>query len=258
MSFSVFDEMADENMVVPFAILVRMRKIPGVKCKFKFGHNDSVGTSMTSVCTYGDHTYMPTASTLFISSDDAADTSEGTGARTVAIQGLDDNWNEVTETVTLNGLTGVETSTTFNRVNRMQVLTGGSGGANAGKIYAGTGTITGGVPANVYAEIVAGNNKTLLATYTIPAGYTGFLYQYHLTCGKGDDTEFRVVKRTPGGVFTVESEQHLYQSSQEFNRHPLILPEKTDVEVRAKSAVGTVSVSATFALFLFEGDWDIP
>ena len=77
--------------------------------------------------------------TLSVVSASANDASGGTGARTVEIQGLDSNWNLLTETVTMNGLTPVVTTQEhFLRVFRARVVTAGSLQSNAAQI-----TITG-------------------------------------------------------------------------------------------------------------------
>ncbi len=82
--------------------------------------------------------------------------------------GLDTNYDEVTQTVSMNGQTGVTIPTSLLRVYRAWVATAGSGTTNAGDIWIGTGTITDGVPANKYAGIVTGAGQTLMAIYTVP------------------------------------------------------------------------------------------
>ncbi len=57
-----------------------------------------------------------------------------TGARTVFVEGLDTAFNTVSETVTLNGATGVVLANTYYRINRARVVTVGAGGVNAGDI----------------------------------------------------------------------------------------------------------------------------
>jgi hypothetical protein len=124
---------------------------PSYKQVFKFGQNASVGNSIETIWLEGGlYVYPPSATTMTVSSSDVNDTSAGTGARTVLISGLDGSYNEISETITMNGQTPVTTSNSYLRVNRALVLTAGSGGVNAGIIYVGTGTVTSGVPANKY------------------------------------------------------------------------------------------------------------
>ncbi len=72
-----------------------------------------------------------------LSSSSASDTAGGTGMRTVAVRGLT-SWStkEVTEIVTLNGLTGVLTANSYVIVNDMTMVTCGSAGPNVGRVTA--------------------------------------------------------------------------------------------------------------------------
>lgn len=64
------------------------------------------------------------------------DASAGTGARTVQVTGYNSSRALVSETVTLNGTTPVNTSNSFSHITEMRVLTVGSGGVSAGIITA--------------------------------------------------------------------------------------------------------------------------
>lgn len=65
-------------------------------------------------------------------SSDAADASAGTGARTILLRGVDAAFAIISEAVTLNGTTPVNTILEFAFVNRITVTSAGSGGKNAG------------------------------------------------------------------------------------------------------------------------------
>lgn len=107
-----------------------------------------------------------------VSSASANDTSAGTGARTVRIYGVNSAFAAVTEDKTLNGQTGVAITTGMMSINKIEVLTAGSGGVNAGIIYVGTGTVTAGKPAVVHGVMAAGRNMTTSFIYTVPSGYS--------------------------------------------------------------------------------------
>jgi hypothetical protein len=121
----------------------------------------------------GSYTGFPTgaAETLTIVSSSANDAAAGTGLRTLYLDGLDANGAAQTETVTMNGLTEVVTSTTWTRVNQAIGLTAGSGGTNAGTITIKHTTTT----ANVFASLIAGWSRSTAAIYTVPANATGLL-----------------------------------------------------------------------------------
>ncbi len=67
-------------------------------------------------------------------SSDAADASAGTGARTIILRGVGagPTFAIISETVTLNGTTPVNSTASFAFVNRITVSSAGSGGKNAG------------------------------------------------------------------------------------------------------------------------------
>jgi hypothetical protein len=238
------------NFEHPFDLNVSSGALsPSYEQIYKFGTNSSVGNSVETIWQQGGlYSYPPSASTMTVSSSDVNDTSAGTGARTVLISGLDASYNEASETIILNGQTAVTTVNTYIRMNRALVLTAGSGGSNAGNIYVGTGTVTAGVPANIYTVINGdGSNQTLQAFWTVPAGYTAYIYQTNISTGTSSSTPAilttLLVARPFGGVFntkeviTLSTGNHLQDYS-----FPLKLTEKTDVEFRAESS----SASTTF------------
>lgn len=109
-----------------------------------------------------------TARTHDVTSASAADTSAGTGARTVRVYGLT-GWGaaEVSEDITMNGVANVATANSYVIVHRMKCLTFGSGETNAGII-----TATAQTDATVTAAIQAGEGQTLMAIYGVPSTQT--------------------------------------------------------------------------------------
>jgi hypothetical protein len=183
-------------------------------------------------------------------------TISGTGAAVVKTFGLDSNYDPISEYVILNGQTPVNTIKSFLRVNRMIVLKAGSNEKNVGVLYQGTGTITGGTPANIYTSIDSGDNQTLQAFYTVPRGKTAFLSNWFITIGTGREVEAKLFVRSFGEVFQVKQETHLYQTPFNFNFEvPILIREKSDIEVRAKITAGTaVAASSSFDLILIENE----
>ena len=189
----------------PFDLQVSRNQIYDHKVIFKFGFNPDInGIEETIWDSGGIYAYPSAATVMKVSSSSTNDTAAGTGARTIVVEGLDGDYNEVEEIVTLNGQTAVNTTTSFLRVNRAYVLTAGSGGTAAGDIYVGVGTVTAGVPATIYAQITLGNNQTLMAIWTVPAGYTGYFDHFNVATGTTNPNQYvgmRVIQRNLGGVF---------------------------------------------------------
>lgn len=221
----------------PFELQVARGQVAYHESVFKFGFNPDVDNSLETVWAEGGlYSYLSAATVLKVSSSSTADDSAGTGARTVQLFGLDADYNEIEETVTLDGQTAVNTTNSFLRIYRMVVRSAGSGGTNAGVIYAGTGTVTSGVPANKYATIAAGDGQTLMALWTVPAGYTAYMYQTDITVATTQNNKYATihfVSRPLGEVFQVKDKFVKSESghNQEY-KIPLKFEEKTDLEIR--------------------------
>jgi hypothetical protein len=160
------------------------------------------GSDETLWSTDGLIVYLSTATTLDIVSTDGNDTEEGTGARTVRLEGLDTDYAEITEDVTLTGATPVTTTNKFLRLNLFYVLTSGSGGANAGVI---TATENGGV--TVLGTMVFFNDTATTEIYTVPAAKKAYLkkvwgnHEHSLTT-----FEYHFHYRILGGVWRTVSD----------------------------------------------------
>jgi hypothetical protein len=240
----------------PFELQVARGQIAYHESIYKFGNNAAVSNSTETIWQQGGlYSYLSAASVLKVSSSSANDTSAGTGARTVELFGLDGDYNEINEVVILNGQTAVNTTLSYLRINRMIVRSAGSGGANAGIIYAGTGTVTTGVPANIYATINGdGSNQTLMALWTVPAGYTAYLMQYDVSNGTTSNTpavcKMTLVARPFGEVFQSKDVKSLTTGMHIENTLvvPIKFTEKTDIEVRAVSSSNSVTFDISAAL----------
>lgn len=118
-----------------------------------------------------------------VKSTSANDSSAGTGARTVKITYYDQTGaGPFTETVTMNGTTAVNlVNTDHCYIEKMEVLTVGSTGSNAGTITLHTGTgATGTTVGSIgFATNVAavGDNTTLWAHHYIATGLTASIYE---------------------------------------------------------------------------------
>lgn len=235
----------------PFELQVARDQISFHKTIFKFGFNPDVDNALETIWAEGGlYSYLSAASVLKVSSSSTADTSAGTGARTVELNGLDADYNEIDEVITLNGQTSVNTTQEFLRINRMIIRSAGSGGTNAGVVYAGTGTVTSGVPANKYATVAIGDGQSLMALWTVPLGYTAYLYQTDITVATTQNNKYATVTflaRPFGEVFQIKDKFVKSESShsQQYTI-PLKFEEKTDLEIRVigDSAGADIAIGA--------------
>jgi hypothetical protein len=131
----------------------------------KFGRNPDVDIGEEDIWTVGgERTWLTSASTLEVISDDANDDVGGTGAMSVIIEGLDENFDFASETVAMNGVSASDPTTkSFIRVNRVYVAaTGTYNGNNIGNII--VRISSGGA---TQAEILAGIGQTEQTHYSV-------------------------------------------------------------------------------------------
>ena len=136
----------------------------------------------------GSYVFNTIAETLNITSSSASDTSAGTGARTVFIEGLDTDYNMIEETVTLNGTSNVLTVNSYLRVNNMYVATSGSSQTNEGDI-----TATSSGEAKLLSLVTADCGTGLVGVYTVPNGYDGYMTSEFLSCTNVSDSQSNLV-----------------------------------------------------------------
>jgi hypothetical protein len=241
---------------------VARNQIMGHSSVFVSGFNATVGATYETVWSESTvYSYPSSASVMEISSSSTSDTAAGTGARTVTIYGLDANYNQINETVTLNGTAAVNTTLSYLRVLHLLVNTAGSGGAAAGSIYAGTGALTAGKPANVYGVYTADGGATA-AIYTVPAGYTGYIFDFLASAGCTTANAYSNIglfARPLGGVFD-NTIQGRCGSGGAFTiplNFPLAFTEKTDIEIRA-SATSASNVTGNFSIVIIKNDCQVP
>lgn len=240
--------MAVQYSYSDFDLEVSKGLVQGHRALNKFGHNEAVGTSFEDIWSLGGtYAFPASASTMTVSSASTADTSAGTGARTVDVQGLDANYLEVSETITLLGQTAVTSTNSYLRVNRMIVRTAGSGGVNAGIIYIGTGTVTTGVPAVKYGAIAIGDNQTLQAHYTVPASNALYVRAIKITSGAQKETDTKLLVRPENEVFQIKWESHFYQDGvpNEFTP-PIVIAAKSDIRVQALVDATTTKLAVSY------------
>lgn len=132
-----------------------------------FSANPDIDTATTPEFVWsqgGVFTFPAAAGATAIVSASANDTAAGTGARTVTVTGLDANYLQVVETVTMNGITPVNLTAQMLRINKLEVASAGSTGINAGAITISIGgTTVSAIPAN------KGISQT--GVFTVPADY---------------------------------------------------------------------------------------
>jgi len=150
----------------PFDLQVSRGQISGHQTLSLFGYQSAVGNTKIPVWENATtYTYITSSSTLTLVSSSASD---DTSAR-VLINGLDANFNPISEILSLNGVTGVTTINSYFRINSLLLVAPGTGQTTN------VGTITLKQSSNIVAQINAGIGKSQSTIYTVPAGYSFYL-----------------------------------------------------------------------------------
>jgi len=148
----------------PFDLQVSRNQIMGHTNVQLFGYSANVGSTTLGPLweglslSGGAYVYPGSALQMTLVSTNNADT------QIVQVQGLDINYNLLSEYVTLTGTTPVTTVNSYFRINGLYI----TNGVNAGAITCKNST-------NLYAQINAGIGQTQMSLYTVPNGYTFYL-----------------------------------------------------------------------------------
>lgn len=244
---------------IPFWDAVGLGLVEGWSSVEKFGENSDIdtGTDPEDIWSAGGlYTFSTTADIDSISSGSVTDTQE------ITIQGLDTNWELVTQTATLNGQTTVTLTTPLIRVFRAW-NSNGTKTTGVVHIYINGATVVNGVPSNLSEtrlQITVDAQQTEMAIYTVPAGYTGYFLGGYVSMSRAKTTGAAVFTsriRLFDGVFRVLSRiacNNTGSSSWSY-RYPIpqTLPEKTDILLRCDEVgENDIGVSGGFTIGLKE------
>lgn len=222
--------------------------LPGVTRVTALGNNPNVTSPPEDIWSGGGvYPWMTASTALEIVSSSANDAAAGTGARTVLILGLDINYVEVSQTVTLDGTLAVALPSNLFRIQSALIASAGTGKVNAGTLTvrdAGAGTTR--------AVIQLGYGVTKQSAYTVPAGYTvqviSQFFGFNETAGGNKFARFATFTQSPNGFYRLPLE--LAVGDEPPYRHDgipgITLAEKTDFALRC-TAVSTAGINLTAA-----------
>jgi hypothetical protein len=166
-------------------------------------------TTLQDIANYLDATQdsinaVSTGTEYFIRSTNAADTSAGTGARTVRIVYLDSSGVQQITTATLNGTTGVSLGTGFSYFQWAEVASLGTSMVAAGDI---TISSVSGAPtiAQIVEKITAGGTRSFSGRYMVPTGFTAYLKNWHVDTvgGAAQDSRLQTKSFAEDAISTV-------------------------------------------------------
>lgn len=216
--------------------------VKGTTYIHKFGAVPAMSNSTTgSIWDVNDTLYpwsaFSAASTLTIAGNVADN------GLSITIYGLDANYNEINETVTLSA--GAATTTkSFIRVYRAFCSPQNTNNVDIK------------VSSTTVARITAGLAQTLMSVYTVPANYTGYLLQGTMSAQNGADATGNMFVRyfgqssfRVGHSFEVSGGggQYLYKFGV-----PIAIPEKSDIDIRITTRSNNGRFTAAFDMILIK------
>lgn len=161
-----------------FYLEVSSGREPGYSTVNKFGNDPALGAGATNPIWDGSTTYTWPSSADITHIWSAVDSATTRGV-VVEVQGLDASWALTVQNVTTDAAdstTEVGLTTALRRVFRMKVLDPSVMDQNLRVGPTGK--------ASFQAQVSIGDNQTLMAIYTIPAGKTGYMTNYYISLNK--------------------------------------------------------------------------
>ena len=233
---NVLNSISRQAKTEPFDLQVARNQITGHSQIFIFGYQSGVG-SATSIPIWENatpYTYAASAIPMVLTSTSATDTGN------VLVQGLDANYSPLSETVTLAGTLTATTIGSYLRCNFLTCVSVPSGQTTN------VGTITAKQSSNILAQINVGIGKSQASIYTVPAGYTFYLYQVDVSTDNDYSGAANVLynvyafNRNTGVQYSVLQQPFtaIFNANRTFN--PFAYSEKTDLQWQLKTSTGTI------------------
>lgn len=195
-----------------------------------FGFNPTIGTDYIPAWENNTiYTYPTVALNMTANSSNTSDTDV-----TITTIGLDENYNRIANTVTLNGTDNVNIGS-FYRINDVITISGNA-----------RGDVTIANNAVTYAKINQGTGKNQASIFTVPAGYEFYLYRIDAFCATASLNNRHLffknfVRQSNGTILRVAETTFLEQMNIQ-RRIPFRYAEKTDIQLQLKSSAGTQEI----------------
>jgi len=230
-----------------------------------FGRNETVGTSSEDIWIVGgDYNFLTGATTFEIVSNSAEDDATGLGARSVLINGLDSNLNELSEVVAITGSGTVTTVNSYWRLHSAYVATCGTNrGSNYNNIdiQSTGGNLLIGRIAGGYGTINTANygiGRTQLGIVTVPAAHTLYITSMYVNVdnSKTANVSLYCISNIDNVTPPVAPRVLLAQidGMTDFREKRLMsyfaIPEKSDIWFRASLNSGAAGIDIQFEYFL--------
>lgn len=238
-------------------------KDPDAFIIYKFGKATGVGTTYVPVS--ADKTYKTptTPQSLEAVSTSSSDTNGGLGAWTIEVQGIGPDWGIQSETVVMNGLTPVPLVNQFLRVFRVKVVGSGSYATESVSSHQGIISVRGSGGGSNWGSILVegglGLGTSLIANYTVPIGYVGYILREHIYSASTKLADVMLSGRAEANKITppyssFHAESIKYETAGADNTNPRGIGEELkgpyDIGYLAKASSGTVDLSISYEILI--------
>lgn len=238
MSNNIVASVTRNGAYEPFDLQVARNQIMGHSVLSLFGYQTSITTTSIPVWENAStYTYITAASTLSLVSTSPSD---DTSAK-ILINGLDSNFNPISETLAMNGTGAVTTVNSYFRVNNLVMVSPGtSQNTNIG-------TITLKQSSNVIAQINAGVGKSQSTIYTVPAGYSFYLDLAEVNTSNSYTGstiityKVQAINNLTGVKLNVLQQPFVSIYTASRSSDPFIYTEKTDIQWQLSTSTGTIA-----------------
>jgi hypothetical protein len=241
--------------------------IGGKKSGLFFGRNSNVGTTDEDIWIYGgDYNFLTGATTLEIMTNNDEDDSTGLGCRSILINGLDSNCNELSEVIATTGNGIVTTTNSYIRLQSAYVATCGTNrGSNYNDICIRStgsnlrlGCIGGG-----YGTIDTssyGIGRTQLGIYTVPSGKTLYITSMYANVDNSKTSNIslyilsnidNITPPTSPRIMLVKIDHMSDYRDKQLNSY-FAIPEKTDIWFRGNVDAETAGIDVQLEYMLID------
>jgi hypothetical protein len=244
--------MASNDKHIDWHSAVALGKTGGNSVRNIFGYNAAIGTTFIPAWENASEYTYPTAAETMTLRWNTAD-----AGYTILVKGLDENYDEIQESITLTASPVTQTTTNqYLRINDLVTVAtpGGAYGNPDNDI-----TLTNADNTITYAKMLADTGKSQASIYTVPRGYQFALLRISAFCASANlnnrTLAFRNVARLKTGVVLRVAQTEFLEQMIIDRQVPFVYDECTDIEFQLKGSAGTQFIGVFGEGILHEKDF---
>lgn len=224
---------------VPYGVYIMKQHYNNLDGVHKYGYNADIDTQYETIWEQGGAVTFPTtAATIGITTATQAAGNSGVKVRLI---GLDENYDQINEVITLDASGDATSTNSYLRLNRAFLV----GNTNL------SADIDLEIGSTLVAHLDTDHQQTMQCIYTVPAGHTAYLMQFEMGSSVKDKNIQAIVKQTSvNGVTRSRDYVAFTDSIIKDYAIPVKFSEKTDIEIQAKATNSNANIFASFDLIL--------